>query len=75
MGKARTILRVLRAQQEPYVSQTKLARKAGLTRLRYWAIENGETDATDDEKSALARALGVRVSDVEWPSREAAHVS
>ena len=67
MGKRRTLLRVLRASQEPYVTQTKLARKAGLTRLRYWAIENGEAVPTPDERNAVAAALGVKVSEIEWP--------
>lgn len=72
MGKGRWLLRVLRASHEPPLSQTKLARIAGLTRLRYWAIENGEAMPTTDEKNAVAAVFRVRVSDIQWPVREEA---
>lgn len=67
MGKSKVLLRVLRAQQEPPLTQGQLARKAGMHRLRYWAIENGEAVATPGEKDAVARVFGVKVSDIEWP--------
>lgn len=59
-------LRVWRAEQN--VRQYVLARQAGLSRSRYWQIENGEgSEPSDDERRAVAAALGVKVSDIEWP--------
>lgn len=66
MKKGRRLLRVLRAEQD--VTQSHVARKAGISRSRYWQIEVGEGSVPrDEERSAVAAALGVRVSDIEWP--------
>ena len=66
--KKRTLLRAARAAKQPKVTQSQLARKAGLGSFRMWQIENGEGPAvTDDEKDAVAAALDLRVSDIEWP--------
>lgn len=59
-------LKVWRAERG--VTQNKLARKAGMHALRYWKIENGELEPDEDEKKAVAAALNVKVSDIEWPS-------
>lgn len=69
MGKERALLlRVLRASHEPRLTQTKLARRAGLSAARYWQIENGEGAApSDDEKTAVARVLNVPPSAIQWP--------
>jgi DNA-binding Xre family transcriptional regulator len=65
--KKRLRLRVLRAAHEPKLSQSQLARKAGMGTFRYWQIENGEgPTVTADEKRAIVAALDARVSDVEW---------
>lgn len=70
-------LRALRADQEPRLSQTRLAQKAqallpaGRTMglQRYWQIENGLGAAPrDDEKVAVAAVLGVAVGDIAWPA-------
>lgn len=70
------LLRALRAEQEPKVSQSQLARKAEgllpkghtMSRQRYWQIETGEgSEPSLDEKGAVAAALGVKVSDISWP--------
>lgn len=62
-------LRVIRAEQEPKLTQSKLARKAGLSAARYWQIENGEgADPSKDEQVAVAAALGVSVGEIAWPS-------
>lgn len=70
------LLRVLRAAQEPKLTQSQLARRAEgklprgrtMSPQRYWQIENGEgSEPDEDEKSAVAAALGVKVSDVAWP--------
>lgn len=68
MKKERSLLRVLRAQQEPKVSQRQLALKAGLSPARYWQIESGEgSEPHQNERAAVAAALGVKVSDIAWP--------
>ena len=67
-------LRVLRADQE--VSQSQLARKAGLHVNRYWHIENGEgSPPTKDEQLNIALALGVKVTAIAWPEFEKAEAS
>jgi transcriptional regulator with XRE-family HTH domain len=69
MGKTRKSLRVLRADYGPRgVTQTQFARLVKVSRLRYWAIENGESEPTEDEKGAIAGAFGVAVSAIEWPA-------
>jgi transcriptional regulator with XRE-family HTH domain len=67
MGKVqRRRLRVLRAEQD--VRQSDVAHKAGLSRSRYAQIETGEGSVPrDDEKQAVAAALNVRVSEIDWP--------
>lgn len=68
MGRTRMLLRVLRAAQEPRITQQQLALKAGITPSRYWQIESGEgLEPKPDEQSAVAAALGVKVSDIAWP--------
>jgi transcriptional regulator with XRE-family HTH domain len=68
MKKGRVLLRVLRAAEEPRATQPQIARRAGLTPARYWQIENGEgLEPTADEKNAVAAALGVKVSEIQWP--------
>jgi DNA-binding XRE family transcriptional regulator len=70
MKKAPTRLRVLRAEQD--VTQTFVARHAGLSASRYWQIEKGEgPEARDRERDAIARVLRVKVTDIAWPE----HVS
>lgn len=59
-------LPVLRAARK--VKQTVVAESAGISPNRYWRIENGETEPTDDERATLAKVLGVTQSDI-WPNR------
>lgn len=68
---------VLRAMLVPKCTQAKAARLAEgylpkgqtLSRSRYWQIEAGEGSApSDDEKRAIARALGTTVEAIEWPT-------
>ncbi len=59
--KVNTRLRVLRAERG--LSQMDTAIKAGLALNRYWRIENGYSEATAEEKAALAKAFGVPVND------------
>lgn len=74
--KKRLLLRALRAGQDPKVSQSQLARKAGIPPFRYWQIENGEgPELSRDEQDAIAVALDVKVSDIAWPHLEAAKAS
>jgi len=67
-------LPVLRAERN--VKQTDVAAAAGISPNRYWRIENGASEATDDERVMLAKVLGVTQSDI-WPNRpvEASHAS
>lgn len=66
--KRRLLLRVARAAHEPKVNQSHVARKAGMGLNRYWQIENGEgLPPSADEKTAVATALNLRVTDIEWP--------
>lgn len=72
----KSLLRVLRAGHEPKLSQSQLARKAGLALFRYWQIENGEgPESSKDERQAVASALDVKVSDIAWPERDKARAS
>jgi transcriptional regulator with XRE-family HTH domain len=84
MKKDRSLLRVLRAQQEPKVTQSQLARRAEgflpkgrtMSPQRYWQIENGEGALPDaDEQAAIAAALAVKVSDIAWPEFAKAQAS
>lgn len=71
MKGTRRRLQSLRADQDPRLpklTQSRLAAKAGMTAARYWLIENGETTPTKDEKAAIAKALGVSVSAIAWPT-------
>ena len=49
-------LRVLRAERDG-ISQRDTALKAGIALDRYWRIENGYADPTDDEIKKLARVF------------------
>jgi transcriptional regulator with XRE-family HTH domain len=61
--KVNTRLRVLRAERG--LSQMETAAKAGLAVNRYWRIENGYSEPTDDERKALAKkAFELNVADV-----------
>ena len=62
------MLRVLRVIQEPKITQHELARRSGISRSRYWQIEAGYgSEPSQDEKNAVAAALGVKASDILWP--------
>lgn len=66
--KKRLRLRVLRADHEPSMSQAVVAKLADMSMSRYWQIENGVGPVpSDDERKAVAAALGVKVGDIEWP--------
>lgn len=68
MKRERLRLRAIRAAKEPKVSQSQVARAAGMGLYRYWQIENGDgVEPTRDEREAVAAALGVKVSDIGWP--------
>lgn len=68
MTKARLPLGAIRALERPKVSQSQVARKAGMGTFRYWQIENGEgPEPTTDEKKAVAAALNIKVADIAWP--------
>lgn len=61
-------LRVLRA--ETRLTQYNAARKARISHNRFWRIENGYIEPTDDECARLARLFKVDVGQV-FPSRAA----
>lgn len=58
----RNRLKVLRAECE--ISQLDLAIKVGLSRDRYWRIENGYDQPAADELRKLAKALRVSEADL-----------
>lgn len=62
-------LRVLRAEHR--VSQMDAAAALDMSRDRYWKIENGFLEPSDDEAKALARLFKVEINDI-FPSRVAA---
>lgn len=76
MKRELTALHVLRAKQR--VTQGRLMQRVApllaqsgrtMSQARYSQIENGEGKEPDqDEKSAVAAALSVKVSDIDWPS-------
>lgn len=69
MARERVRLRAARAALEPKRSQSQIAKTAGMGLYRYWQIENGEGQSpSDDEMNAVAAALGVKRSDIAWPS-------
>lgn len=60
-----------RAMGARKISQSQVARKAGLGLYRYWQIENADgPDPTPDEREAVAAALGVKVSEIDWPETD-----
>lgn len=61
-------LRVLRAERG--FSQIDTARLAGMTKDRFWRIENGYLDPTDDERGVFARIFNVEPSAI-FPSSPA----
>lgn len=72
-----TVARRLRGlRSDADLTQTELAREAErllpdgrtMSMQRYWQIENGQGSAPDDdERAAIATALGVTVADIAWP--------
>lgn len=60
--KPKNRLKVLRAEKG--LSQLDTSIKAGIKEYRYWRIENGYEQPTDDELDALARVFGVAKTDV-----------
>lgn len=76
-GLDRSPLRAVRAAREPKVTQLQLARKVHallapigrtMSAARIWQIENGEgAPAHTYEKSAIATALDVPETRIDWP--------
>jgi len=67
MGMKNT-LRIRRAERDG-LSQRDLAQRAGISTDRYWRIEKGYVDPTDQERAALAAVLDVDES-VVFPAHE-----
>ncbi len=57
-------IRVIRAIKR--MSQYDLQKKANIPQPKISLIERGYIKPTEDEKTAVAMALGVSVHDVEW---------
>lgn len=57
----RNKLRVLRAEKR--LTQLDAAARAKIGATRFWKIENGYIEPTPEERTAIARALRVAVSD------------
>lgn len=60
---------MLRAESQ--ITQMDLALKAGLSRDRYWRIENDYEQPTTAERAKLARALRVEMAALGFPEIEA----
>lgn len=60
-------LRVLRAERR--INQLDTAAKAKIVMGRYWKIENGYTEPTEDERVRLARALRTSIEEL-FPSSD-----
>lgn len=59
LRKLKNRLKVLRAECQ--ITQMDLALKVGLSKDRYWRIENGYEQPTDTERARLAKVLRVDV--------------
>ena len=55
-------LRVLRAEND--LTQIETARRAKMPETRYWRIENGYDEPSDDDRRALAKVLRVTESEL-----------
>lgn len=55
-------LRVLRAERR--ISQMDAAAHLGMSRDRFWKIENGFIEPTEDEERALARLFKVQLEEI-----------
>lgn len=65
-GTGRRRLKVWRVEKDK--TQHQVARRSGMNQTRYWQIENGEgLEPTPDEQRAVAAALGVKVTEIDWP--------
>ncbi len=65
MKRTTRLLRVLRAEQD--ITQSQLAKKAGIGQFRYWQIENNEGGPVRaSERLAIAKAFGVKDTDIAW---------
>lgn len=69
MRKTNTRLRVLRAERG--WTQLQVARRAYIGLFPYGQIERGERLVAEDERKAIAKALGVSVA-IAFPPQEAA---
>lgn len=61
-------LRVFRAEYD--LTQWDAAQAIGCTQSHYWAIENGRTVPTDEEKARIAKLFRSTIADV-FPSAAA----
>lgn len=57
-------LRIARAISK--TPQWKLRIKTGINQTKISLIENGYVEPNDHEKTAIARALGFEVRDIDW---------
>lgn len=67
MPRDKNRLRVVRA--EKHLTQIRLALKTKIHQSRLSLIENGYAPPTDDERGAIAKALGLSVQEI-FPSDE-----
>jgi transcriptional regulator with XRE-family HTH domain len=60
-------MNLLETRFQKRLTQWTLARTLGVHQSRISLIENGIVTPTESEKEALARGLGVKVEEIDWP--------
>ena len=60
------LLRVARAEKD--ISQLELATRAGLSQKKVWSIEHNYRVPSDEERLAIADALGMSITAIQWPT-------
>ncbi|MCF8051569.1 MAG: helix-turn-helix transcriptional regulator [Desulfobacterales bacterium] len=60
------------ARMKRQVTQWDLRLRAGINQSKVSLIERGYVQPSEEEKAAIAKALGLRVDEIEWAQAEAA---
>lgn len=68
MSRKSNRLKVLRAERS--LSQIELARRAHIPETRYWRIESGYDEPSEDDRRAIAKVLRVDESQLGFEMQE-----